>query len=178
MAQLPLSVTSGDFDLTALYTALDEARQSRGLSWAAATREINRFTTRSHPIAASTVAGLASAKSAEGDGVLQLLLWLGRPPESFVPGLMDADAERYRLPSVGGSGVLRWDSASLHAALTTQRQAKGMTWKEVAREIGGFTPAMLGNLAKGGRVGFPGVMRIVRWLGQPAADFTRVTAEP
>jgi hypothetical protein len=47
-----------------------------------------------------------------------------------------------------------------------------MTWKEVAQELGGFTPAMLTNLSKGGRVGLPGVMRIVVWLGRPAATFT------
>jgi hypothetical protein len=48
-----------------------------------------------------------------------------------------------------------------------------MTWKEVAQQLRGFTPGMPTNLAKGGRIGFPGVMRIVRWLGQPAATFTR-----
>ena len=47
-----------------------------------------------------------------------------------------------------------------------------MTWKEVGEEIGGCTPGMLMNLSKGGRVGFPGVMRFVLWLGQPATTFT------
>lgn len=49
-----------------------------------------------------------------------------------------------------------------------------MTWKQVAQEIGGCTPGMLTNLSKGSRVGFPGVLRLIRWLDQPAARFTRV----
>jgi hypothetical protein len=44
----------------------------------------------------------------------------------------------------------------------------------VAWEVGGFTPGMLTNLSKGGRIGFPRVMRLVRRLDQPAAVFTRI----
>ena len=45
----------------------------------------------------------------------------------------------------------------------------------VARQVGGFSPGMLTNPAKGGRTGFPGVMRMVRWLDQPAAAFIRAS---
>ena len=173
-----------DFDLKALYDALDEQRRARQLSWAAAAREINRFHTEGHPIAISTITGLNNKAVGEGDGILQMLLWLRRTPESFVPGFEDADAERFRLRELGKEQILRWDTRALHAALNAQRQARGMTWKEVAQEVGGFTPNMLTDLAKGGRTGFPGVMRIVGWLGQPAATFTRaadrkiLTAQP
>jgi hypothetical protein len=41
---------------------------------------------------------------------------------------------------------------------------------------GGFTTVnTLTQLAKGGRVGFPHVMRFFRWLGRPAGSFTRIT---
>jgi hypothetical protein len=162
-----------DFDLKALYDALDEQRRSRKLSWSAVTREINRFKTEGHPIATSSITGLKNKIVAEGDGILQMLLWLRRTPESFVPGFPEADAERFRLREVGKEQTLRWDTKALHSALNDQRQAREMTWKEVALEVGGFTPGILTNLAKGGRIGFPGVMRIVRWLGQPAGTFTR-----
>jgi hypothetical protein len=168
-----LSVAHADFDLKALYDALDEQRRSREMSWAAVTREINRFKTEGHPIATSTITGLKNKALGEGDGILQMLLWLRRTPESFVPDFKEADAERFRLPELGGEQILRWDTKALHSALNAQRQARGMTWKAVAQEMGGFTPGMLTNLAKGGRTGFPGVMRILRWLGQPAAAFTR-----
>ena len=168
-------MVDSDFDLGALYEALDEQRRSRRLSWAAATREINRSKTAGHPIATSTVTGLEKKRTGEGDGILQMLLWLGRTPESFVPGFGEADAERFHLRELGGERILRWDTKALHSALNAERQARGLTWKEVARDVGGFTPGMLTNLAKGGRTGFPGVMRIVGWLGQPAAAFTRAS---
>jgi hypothetical protein len=104
------------------------------------------------------------------------LLWLGCTPESFVPGFPDAHAEYRRLHSPGEGRILRWDAAAIHSALDAGRSATGMTWQDIGREIGGFTPTMLMNLATGGRVSFPGVMRIVRWLGQPAATFTRVAS--
>jgi hypothetical protein len=49
-----------------------------------------------------------------------------------------------------------------------------MTWKAVADEIGGFNTASLVRLSKGGRTGFPQVMRIARWLGRSAASLTRI----
>jgi hypothetical protein len=168
-----------DFDLKALYEALDEQRRSRGLTWAAAAREINGIAPgerpEGHPIATSTITGLKTKGFGEGDGILAMLLWLGRTPESFVPGFPDADAERFRLrEGLSREQCLRWDAKKLHAALNAQRQDRHMTWSQVAQVIGGCTPGMLMNLAKGGRVGLPGVMRLVRWLDQPAAAFTRV----
>jgi hypothetical protein len=104
-----------------------------------------------------------------------MLLWLRRTPESFVPGFEDADAECYRLrEGLAKKMCLRWDTRKLHAALNARRQDRRMTWLQVAQAIGGCTPGMLMNLSKGGRVGFPGVMRMVRWLDQPAAAFTRI----
>jgi hypothetical protein len=162
-----------EFDLRALHEALDERRRSREMSWAAVTREINHSIPGGHPIATSTITGLRTKAVAEGDGVLQMLLWLRRTPESFVPGFPDADAERYRLPELGDEYILRWDTRALYSALNAEREAREMTWDAVARDVGGFTAGMLTRLATGGRTGFPGVMRIAGWLGRPAATFTR-----
>jgi hypothetical protein len=168
---------NADFDLKALYEALDEQRRSRNMTWTAVTREVNRFKTGGHPIATSTITGLRNKAAGEGDGILQMLLWLHRTPESFVPGFPDADAERFRLREAGIDQTLRWDTKGIHAALNAKRQALDMSWMDVSRQIGGCTPNMLTNLSKGGRIGFPGVMRIVAWLGQPAAMFTRVSRD-
>src|SRR6476619_3392555 len=123
-----------DFDLKALYDALDQRRASLDMSWAAATRAINRHSTDGHPIATSTIAGLKTRAVVEGDGVLQMLLWLGRTPESFVPGLAEVDAERYQLQRVAATQILRWDTQALYAAMDEQRQARGLAWKDVAGE--------------------------------------------
>ena len=163
------------FDLKALYEALDDRRRLRGMTWTEAAREINRFITKGRPIATSTITGLKTKPVGEGDGILQMLLWLDRAPESFVPGMQDVEAERFRLREPEAGRVLRWDTRALHAALNAKRRTRGLTWNDVAQQIGGVTPRMLTNLAKGGRTALPGVMRIVAWLGQPAATLTRVT---
>jgi hypothetical protein len=53
-----------------------------------------------------------------------------------------------------------FDVRALFLALDAQRRERGMNWQQVAR---------------GGRLGFPSVMKIVGWLGRPTREFTRVT---
>ena len=164
-----------DFNLNALYEAIDAQRRSRGLTWAQATREISRFATSGHPVASSTITGLKNKVVAEGDGVIQMLVWLRRPPESFIPGFPDAGADRYRLPEVGSHQVLRWDSRAIHTALDAARGARGLAWKQLSMEVGILSPSTIATMARGGRVGLPGIMRVIRWLDQPAAAFIRRT---
>ena len=163
-----------DFDLNALFEAIDRQRRARQLTWGAVAVEVNRFRTTRRPIATSTITGLKNKADGEGDGILQMLLWLGRSPESFMPGNRDANTDRYRLPDLTTGQILRWDTRALFAALDARRREQQLTWADIARGIGGFTPGMLTNLAKGGRIGFPRVMRLVRWLDRPAVAFTRV----
>jgi hypothetical protein len=61
----------------------------------------------------------------------------------------------------------------MHAALNAERVERGMTWKQVAHELPGFTDSMLTNLATGPLIGFPRVMMITQWLCRPAASFVR-----
>jgi len=164
----------GDFDLRALYQALDDRRRERAISWTALAQDVNRFRTTLRPVAASTITSLSRKPDGEGDGILQMLMWLGRTPESFVPGVPDADSSRFRLPELSRGQILRWDTRALHAALDAKRRERQLTWAELAREIRGFTPSMLTNLSKGGRIGFPRVMRLVQWLDRPAVSFTRI----
>jgi len=171
-----MRTNSSDFDLRALYDALDAQRREREMTWAAVAREVSHLRTTLRAVAASTMTSLQRKPVGEGDGILQMLLWLGRSPESFVPDIPDADTARYRLPKLTSGRILRWDTRALFEALDARRQERELTWAQVAREIGGFTPGMLTNLSKGGRIGFPRVMRLVRWLGQPAVTFTRVAA--
>ena len=167
---------SSDFNLEAVYAALDRQRRARDLSWPQATRQINRQSERHsiHPLSVSTVAGLRTKAVAEGDGVLQMLLWLNRSPESFMPEHPECEDVRERLPEVPSHQILRFDTAKLHAALDGQRTAKSMTWAQVAQEVG-LGVSSLTHLSRGGRTGFPHVMRIVRWLNRPAAEFTRAS---
>jgi hypothetical protein len=168
-----VSAAAGEFDLNALHRALDEQREARGLSWSALAREIcGRRASPGRCVSSSTIRGLADRGAVEGDGVLQMLLWLDRPPESFVSGL--APSPDQELPSVPGDRTLRFDATAIHAELDRLRRERGQTWAQVAAEIG-QPAAGLTRLAAGGRVTFPGVMRIFRWLDQPAARFTRAS---
>jgi hypothetical protein len=164
--------------LRGLYDAMDERRCAQGMSWAEAARAINGYKTEGVPIATSTIMSLKEKPVGEGDGILGVLVWLGRTPESFVPGVPDADAERYRLPEIKDGQGLRWDTQALHTALNAERQLRRLTWKQAAEEMGGWAPS-LQYLAKGGRIGFPSpVMKAALWLGQPAAAFARAADGP
>jgi len=165
-----------DFDLRALYEALDEQRRSRQLTWKALTDEVNQHRTRLRPISTSTITGLKDKPAAEGDGVLQMLIWLRRTPESFVPGMADPRSPCFVQPELASGQIRRWNKQALFAALDERRLARSMTWDELANEISGFTPGMLKDLHKGGRIGFPRVMRLVRYLGESAAAFTHVAS--
>src|SRR6185437_1581883 len=81
-------------------------------------------------------------RGVEGNIVLQMRAHTGE----FVPGHPAPLAPRTQLPKAPADRRLRWDVPALHAALDARRRERGMTWKQVAEEIGGFTPAMLTGL--------------------------------
>lgn len=164
-----MTVDPTEFDVAALYAAMDAQRAERGMTWAQVSKEMRG-------VAVSTITGMTAKGSVEGDGVLRMLCWLNRPPEAFVPALVGSfDSRQCALPPLNPSEKLRFDTPKLYAALDAERVERGMTWQQVAREVGGFSAAMLTRMAKEGRVGFPRVMRLMRWLGRPTVEFTRLT---
>lgn len=173
-----LEIPDADFDVIALHAAIDARRIERRMNWKAVAREVNRSDERYdvHPISPSTITGLKNKRwGVEGDGVLQMLLWLDRTPESFVPGHPGAAHPDARLPRVSGDKILRFDVPSIYAKLNNQRAARGLTWAQAAAQIGGLYRAeTLKNMSKQQRTGFPHVMRLAQWLHCPAAALTRV----
>jgi hypothetical protein len=101
-------MSRADFSLATLYEAIDALRQRRGLSWPQAVREINGpfEGLASRPISRSTITCLRTRAVAEGDGVLQMLRWLDRAPESFIPGHVPLNADP-GWPSLGPRQILR-----------------------------------------------------------------------
>lgn len=168
-----------DFDLAALYAALDGQRQARRLTWATAAAEINAHLPGppTRPLSVSTIRGIKDRASVEGDGVLQMLLWLQRSPESFVRSHERAHIARAKLPHPGHGKVLRFDVPKLHRALDAQRTERDLSWKDVTAIIDSpFAATVLARLAQNSRTSFPFVMRLTAWLQQPVAVFTRVTS--
>ena len=173
-----LDIPAAPFDVAALAAALDEQRQARGLSWLGVAREVSRLDKRPgavRPVNASTIKGLASHPVVEGDGVLQMLIWLGRSPESFVTGHPGADRDEAKLPVVEPPALVRFDVPGIHKKLEAQRALRALSWTGVAEEIGGpTTAANLSAMARQTRTTFPGVMRIARWLKVPCVTMTRI----
>jgi hypothetical protein len=120
-------------------------------------------------IAPSTFKGMADRHSVKDTVVLQAVRWLGRSPESFVPGLIETTT--HAIPD-DDSGRPALDTHALFLALNERRVTRQLTWRDVAGEVGpGITPAMLTRLDRGTAIGFPRVMRILQWLGRPVAEF-------
>ena len=71
------------------------------------------------------------------------------------------------------AGVKRFDACALYAALDAQRQARGMSWQQVASEIG-VSASTLTRTKQGGRMEVDGMLAMVGWLGRPAESFVRV----
>lgn len=163
-----------EFCLRALYEAIDGQRRARGLSWARVADEMNGGGRRrvGHRLSSSTIVGLRTRQAAEGDGVLQMLRWLNRTPESFL-GLNQCSSFEGEPLTASGDKVLRFDTKKLHTALDARRIERGLTWNQIAGEIG-VGVSSLAHLSAGGRTSFPQVMRILSWLESPAANFTRL----
>jgi hypothetical protein len=138
-------------DGTALYAALDAKRQSRGISWQQAAREVGA--------AASTLQNTRKNGPMETDGILAMVRWLECPLEDFVRGIA---SDSIGVPSIPSG---RFNNKALYAALDARRRERGLTWAEAAREIGGLPPSMLTRLAKGGRIGVDVMLLAVGWLG-------------
>ncbi|MEM8767727.1 MAG: hypothetical protein AAGE43_09810 [Pseudomonadota bacterium] len=159
------------FSLPLLAEAIEAKKNQEALSWQGVARAVGRFV----PVSAGTISKLGSRPTAEGDGVLQILLWLERSPECFVAGFSPQNAERYLLTPPPLGKILRWDTTAIHRALNAARSGKNLSWVALADRIGGVSAATLTALAKGGRTHFPMVMRITTWLDTPAATFTRLS---
>ena len=166
-----------DFSVADLHAALDAQRDARGMNWQQVAREISaRFDKApAKPISASTLRALCEREAVEGDGVLQMLLWLDRTPRVSLPTSNGVDAKGAALRRLESHQILRFDAKALYAMLDARRSEQALTWTQIADAVGDITAAGLTRLANGGRVAFPQVMRVTRWLGRPAATFTRAS---
>jgi hypothetical protein len=67
------SARTGEFDVNALYEALDAQRRSRGMSWQQVARAISEgveIVPGARPASRSTISGIRGRGAVEGDGVL------------------------------------------------------------------------------------------------------------
>lgn len=62
------------------------------------------------------------------------------------------------------------DTAGLYAALDAERTARGLSWRQLAKEIG-TSPSLLSRLGNDQRPDADGFATLVRWLKMPAEAF-------
>jgi len=164
-----------DFDIRELFDALDAQRVSRGLSWRGVANEMWNLSavlnTRrdDHPISPATLKGMAERRATSCQHALFMLRWLGRTPESFLPG--GAVNSKDTLPPAGSDRRLRWDLAGLYEALDGRRRERQLTWSELARELRCSANQLTGIRTARFAVEMNLAMKIVQWLRRPAADF-------
>jgi hypothetical protein len=164
-----------EFDAEELYAAMDTKRIYLGLSWPQVAAEIWDQSSivnarrHDHPISPSTIKNIPRRGNTSCQHALFFLRWLDRSPESFLGG---GEGQRgTKLPAAGPDRRPRWDLRALYEALDAKRQEEEMTWPQLARVLR-CTPSQLTGLRKAKfATGMGLAMRIVQWLGRPAADF-------
>ena len=101
---------------------------------------------------------------------LFMLRWLDRTPESFLEGATEADPGP-ALPAAGRDRRLRWSLKLLYATMNEKRLADGLTWSDLATILGCSPNQLTGLRTAKFATGMDLAMRIVQWIGRPAADF-------
>jgi hypothetical protein len=164
------------FDASALYQALDARRTERGLSWRGVADQLWQLSSelneqhQDHPVSPSTLTSLGKRPRSSCQHALFMLRWLERAPESFLEGAA-ADDQRFALPSAGPDRRLRWALKILYATMDEKRQAEGLTWSHLAARLGCSPSQLTGLRTAKYATDMDLAMRIVQWIGRPAADF-------
>jgi hypothetical protein len=163
------------FDFAAFFAAFDARRRDRGLGWYEFADELWQQSSQlnaqrmDHPLCGGAVSRLGARGATSCQYALFMLRWLGRAPEEFLSGSV-VDVGDIRLPQPGRDSRLRWDLSQLYAALNEQRHARGLTWSQLAQQLG-CTPSRLTNLRTARMADMDLTMRVTQWLGKPAAAF-------
>jgi hypothetical protein len=91
----------------------------------------------------------------------------GRTADPVNPIVDDGNAGKESLPLVSR---VRFDFPALYGALDAERRRRGLSWQQVAREVG---PAVstLTRTALGGPMDADGVLAMTRWLGRTFESF-------
>jgi len=165
-----------EFDIAAMYAAMEAQRIQRGLSWPQVARarweqsaSLNGQR-QDHPISPATLTGIAKRRDCTCQHALFILRWLGRSPESF---LYESTPQQSgaALPAAGDDRRLRWNLKALFEALNDRRHERGVTWRAVAHEPRCPEHRLTGIRTARFAIGMRLMMRVVQWIGKPSATF-------
>ncbi len=170
------STIARDFDVRAMFDAMDTERRRRDLSWRDVAKEMwaqsDVLNARrvDHPISPSTLSGIAARGNCSCQHALFVLRWLGRAPEHFVVPSRPA-ARDEALPLAGADRRLRWNLEALYDALEQRREEHALSWRAVARQVHCSESQLRGLRTVRYAIAMRLAMRIVTWLDRPAAAF-------
>jgi hypothetical protein len=165
-----------EFDVHAMYAAMDAQRASLGLSWPNVARAlwdqsaVLNDRRGAHPISPTTLTGIAKRGDCTCQHALFILRWLGRAPEEFLSN-PPADRGHVALPTAGEDRRLRWDLAAVYDALDERRRERHLSWRELAPALRCSEHQLTGIRTARYAIDMRLMMRIVQWLGRPAATF-------
>ena len=66
----------------------------------------------------------------------------------------------------------RFDATGMVAAFDAERQARGLTWAALSREVG-VAPSTIRDMARGDIIEMDGVLWVTAWLGRAVESFYR-----
>lgn len=163
------------FDVRALYSALDNRRTELGLSWREVADQLWQLSAElndrrlDHPISPSTLTNMGKNPRVSCQHALFMLRWLGRSPESFLSGV--TEEPRFALPSAARDRRLRWNLKRLYVAMDEKRRVEQLTWIQLASVLGCTANRLTALRTAKFATDMELAMRIVQWIGRPAADF-------
>lgn len=150
----------GDFDVIALWEAVEAQRRSQGIRWGSI---VLGWMSR------ATMERMRERGTATCNHVLPMIQWVGRTPESFT---VDPEGAVHELlPDPDGRWRWWWAHHDLASEVDVKRQSQEMSWKQVAEEVGVKVAAIqgLGKLRYGPPIGL--AMIAARWVQRSAASF-------
>ena len=164
------------FDAVALYSALNDRRAELELSWRQVADQLWNLSAdlndrrRDHPISPSTLTNMAKNPRTSCQHALFMLRWLDRTPESFLMGA-DDDHAGFALPPAGPDRRLRWSLKLLYKTMDEKRRQDGLTWPQLAATLGCGPNRLTALRTAKFATDMDLAMRIVQWIGRPAAEF-------
>ena len=167
------------FDVPALYLALDTRRLQLGLSWNKVASQMWNLSSHlndrrpDHPISPSTLTNMAKNPRISCQHALFMLRWLDRTPESFFVGATP-DNPSFAVPSAGPDRRLRWSLRLLYTSMDEKRRQEELTWPQLATALGCTANRLTALRTAKYATDMDLAMRIVQWIGRPAADFIYV----
>ncbi len=105
----------------------------------------------------------------EADGVLAMVRWVGLSIHDFTRGAPNWGPP----PEMEKDRKRRFDTRAIYEAVDGRRGSNGMTWKQLASELEGFSAPMLIRLARRGRMSIEQVVALSAWVGMAPENFTR-----